>query len=427
MQAGFQKSLKMNKEYCVLRYRSDDGVHKKGDVQYVSQSVLYVGQTPECRLRLPDHPDYEDACYAVIIRNQDGSGWHIVRQEKDASIFVNGVPLKLAAPLGKNDRLSFDNTNLVFNVEAGDVPVNQYVEYKTAGWVRLSVILMFVTLAVIAFALYWGSRSTMTQYKAEVQDICRIETDRLMVLSDVGDTLEVISAPRTFVGTGFITDGGYFVTARHCVEFWLSLEGELKPDIDDIDSDIVRRAIEAETDPSIHLVSVLKITSYDGTQSWQCTSEDFIMDKTRDNLYDYGGFESGYIWRSVVSMYEKRDAELGDVAVMKWEYGDGCIALENGDVIHETGTALCAFGYPQNEERREAVFALDEGNVYQQKETPYECFICTKGFDQGFSGGPVFAKKTKSVVGIVSRSSDSHTLVVPVSQIHRLISEIENR
>ena len=49
--------------------------------------------------------------------------------------------------------------------------------------------------------------------------------------------------------------------------------------------------------------------------------------------------------------------------------------------------------------------------------------------DNGFSGGPVFVSdeefKEKAVVGIVSRLAGTHTLIVPVSQIHNLIKEFE--
>lgn len=416
----------MGKQYFVLRYRSDDGIHKKGDIQYFSQPVVHIGQTPECRLELPKHPDYADICYAVIKKNCN-NGWHIIRQDRDADIYVNGVSLDLVQNIHTNDRLAFGNTHLVFNIEEGDVPVTQYVKYKAPKWLWLSLAIIFMVLAGIIYSIYKNSKSTIAIYKNEIKSVCKIEADSLFVISGLKDTLDVIRVDRPFVGTGFVTNNGYFVTGRHCVEFWLSMENELKPNFYDIESDIVKRAIEAEMDSSIHLVSTLKITSYDGSTTWRYTSDDFVMDKSRDNIYDCGDFETGYLWRSVVSLYEKRDAELGDVAVMKWKHGDGNIVLESADAVLQTETALCSFGYPQNENSQKAMFALDGGRVYQYKKNPDDCLICTKGFDQGFSGGPVFDKKQKTVVGIVSRSSNSHTLIVPVSQIHRLINKIEKK
>ena len=203
------------------------------------------------------------------------------------------------------------------------------------------------------------------------------------------------------------------------------MENELRPDPEEISSLIVRRAIDAETDSTVRLVSKLRVTSRNGENVWHFTSDDFLMDKTRDNIYECGNYSASYLWRSVVSLFEKRDAELGDVAVMKWPSGRGSITLAGASEIYETETPLCAFGYPQSEGDG-AVFTSDEGSIYQRKESADECFICTKGFDQGFSGVPVFVKENRSVAGIVSRSSDNHTLVVPVSQIHRLIDKMEN-
>lgn len=415
----------MNKQYYALQYKSDDGIHKKGDIQYVDQDVLHIGQTPECSLTLPSHPDYADTCYAVILKDADQGTWHIIRQEKDAAIYINGTPLELVQNIRNNDRLTFDNTVLVFSIREGETPRVQYIMYKAPRWIKFSFFAVFLLLLGIIFTIHQNSKKTISIFKNEIESIYKIEAKALLVISQQEDTLDILPADRAYVGTGFVTEDGYFVTARHCVEFWLGMENELKPSLHDIESEIVKKAIEAEMDTTIRLVSQLKITSHDGKESFECTSNDFTMDKTRDNIYDCGDFETEYLWRSIVSVFEKRDAELGDVAIMTWGKGESRIVLEEPDVLHDTETELCSFGYPQNEGGQEAVFALDEGKIYQQKESPDECFICTKGFDQGFSGGPVFAKDKKTVIGVVSRSSGKHTLVVPVSQIHRLINKIE--
>lgn len=415
----------MKDRHYALRFRSGDSIHNKGDIQYVSQRVLHIGQTPECELKLPIHPDYDDVCYAVIVKEENASLWKIIRQNRDAVILVNGMPLQLVQNLNDNDRLNFDNTEVVFTVEEGEAPAAQYIKYKAPVWIWAAFTLVFLFISGIMFNIYENSKTTMALYDNEVGSVYMVEADTMLVLSMQGDTLDIIPANRAFVGTGFVTDEGYFVTARHCVEFWLGLESELRPNLYDIDSYIVRKAIDAEMDSTIRLVSKLRISSHDGEKVWHYTSDDFTMDKSRDNLYDCGDYETPYIWRSVVSLFEKRDAELGDVAVMKWLHGNGNIKLEAPDKLYETETALCSFGYPQSENQGKAMFAVDEGKIYQQKDSPDECFICTKGFDPGFSGGPVFAKDYKMVVGIVSRSSDNHTLLVPVSQVHNLISKIK--
>lgn len=417
----------MNKQYFAIRYRSDDGIHKKGDIQYINQDALYIGQTLECKLELPKHPDYADICYAVIIKNRSTAGWRIIRQDKDAAIFINGVELELVQNIENNDRLTFDSTNVVFSVENGQIPINTYVKHSSPKWITYSFIAVFLILFGIIWGINENSKSIISIYKNEINYIYKIEADSLLVLTHNRDTLDILPVDRLFIGTGFITNEGYFVTARHCIEFWLTMENELNKDFPAIKSDIVKRAIEAESDSSIRLVSTIKITNYDETKTWRYTSEDFFMDKSRDNIYDCGNFNSEYQWRSIISLFEKRDAELGDVAIMKWSEGKGDIVLDKSKTTYEAEIELCSFGYPQDENGQRATFAADEGKVYNTQESIDECFICTKGFDPGFSGGPVFLKRDKNVVGIVCRSSANHTLIVPVSQIHNLINAIQEK
>lgn len=420
----------MNKsldQYYMLRFQSADNLHRKGDIQNVDERNLFVGQTPECGLKIASHPELADCCYAVIVKNEDKPGWRIIRQEKEADITVNGTPLELVRQLNDHDLLKFDHTLVQFEEKQGERPKVQYIPGKPSWmvWTVLAVILL--SLGGIVSFLYLQNQKPIAIFKREISSICKIEADTLIVLSNQGDTLEVVLPDHPMVGTGFITDNGYFVTARHCVEFWLAMENELLPDPQDIHSEVVRKAIDAETDSTIRLVARLKITSNDEEKTWYFSSDDFVMDKSRDNIYEYGGFETQYLWRSVVSLYEKRGAELGDVAVMKWPYGKGAVHLENPDVEQQANNKLYGFGYPQSDSRRSAVFSSVESNLYQNSGAG-ECFLCEKGLDSGFSGGPVFTRNvTKQVVGIVSRSDGSHTLMVPVSQIHCLINKIEKK
>ena len=414
--------------YYALRFRSADELHRKGDVQYVTDRALYVGQTEECGLRIAENPDFADCCYAALVKNDDGRGWRIIRQERYADVTVNGEPLALVRNLKNGDLLKFDRTLVQFTVEQGDRPMVQYVQSKPAWglWAAMAGVVIAL-FGVIAF-LYLNNQKPTAIFKREIPSICKIEADTLLVLTSQ-DTLE-IPADRSMVGTGFIVDNGYFVTARHCVEFWLAMEDELKSNLRDIHSQIVRWAIGAEMDTNIRLVAKLKVTSHDGKQVWYFTSEDFLMDKTLDNVYEFGDFETPYLWRSLVSLYERRGTELGDVAVMRWPFSQGTIKLADPDLCLQEKSDIFCFGYPQSDSRQEAVFSTMESSVYQGQTSSYDFFICEKGLDPGFSGGPVFiggGTNAEMVVGIVSRSDGNHTLMVPVSQIHKLIRRIEQQ
>lgn len=413
----------MKSKFCELRFRNNDGIHHKGDVQFVHHDLLYVGQTADCELKLPVHPEYEDTCYAIIVKHHETGEWCIIRQERDAEIRVNGVSMEWVEQLKSGDRLTFDHSEVTFMIKEGMPPQESYRKYRSSGWIVASFMVVFVLLLGLMINMYQSRRNSLSLFENELGSIYKIEADTLLVISS-NDTLRVIPTEHTFVGTGFVTDEGYFVTARHCVEFWLTMEHELRPNFQDIQSDIVRSAIEAETDSTLRVVSKLSIVNQDGICVGRYTSDDFWMDKSKDNLYEYGDFQHQYFWRSVVSLYERTGAELGDVAVMKWKHEEGKIELDEAEKPYEMSTKLCGFGYPQSENKQQAQFAYGDGEIYQKMENLSECFICNTSFDQGFSGGPVFDKERKKVIGLISRSSDTHTLVVPVSQISQLINDM---
>ena len=191
----------MNKGYYALRFRCGDALHARGDIQYVSQRVLHVGQTPECEMKLPQHSDYDDICYAVIVRNENGSSWRIIRQNRDAAIMLNGVSLALVQNLNDGDRLCFDRTELEFTVENGDAPAAQYVKYKAPVWIWSAFSVVFLFLAGILFNIYENSKTTLAIFGDEVESICMVEADTLLVLSVNNDTLDVIPA-NSGKGTG---------------------------------------------------------------------------------------------------------------------------------------------------------------------------------------------------------------------------------
>ena len=416
--------------HYAIRYRNNDGIHRKGDIQHISQNALYIGQTPECAFKLPHHPEFADTCYAVIVRDTDAGVWRIIRQETDARILVDGIPLEYIAELHDNSRIVLDNTSVLFSIEKGEIPQTTYIEHSNqkALW---SVIAVFAAMLVaIIFYLDKDEMNVYEAYAEEIGDIYKIEADTLLVTTTKGDTLDIIALPRAETGTGFITDNGYFVTARHCIEYWLGYEDELNDSYKEIDSKSVRWAIEAEMHDTIRLLVKLTITDNNEKRHF-CTSEQFAMNKERDNVYELGNFSSNYLWRSIISRYEARKAELGDVAIMKWEHGKGKIRLAAPDRILNVphNINLQSFGYPQSQSKKEAVLTADKDGMYDYAKDENDLFTCRSAFDNGFSGGPVFVSdeefKEKAVVGIVSRLAGTHTLIVPVSQIHNLIKEFE--
>lgn len=410
--------------YYAIRFCGSDAMHRKGDIQYFCDRVVYVGQTPECDLKIPSHPDYADCCYAVIVK--EDNGWNIIRQERDADIRVNGTLLPWVAHLNDGDTFSFDSTTVRFYVKSGALPAGNYVANKGQRTLWVAIAAIAILLAGLFGVVYEQGRSSLDIFANEIGSVYKISADTVYVLTMQNDTIDVITQSQAEVGTGFVTIDGYFVTARHCVEYWLGYEAYLKDNQNDIEKEIVKRAIDAVCDEDIRLLVKLSITDADG-RKYFCSSNDFVMNKERDNIDEYGDFESSYAWRSIVSRYEDSDAELGDVAVMKWPYGSGNIKLATDDEILNTAkdVGLHAFGFPQNSSKNEAKLTSYSDAMYQPPHNEECCFLTKSTFDHGFSGGPVFVSTNSNmhrvVVGLVSRAAGERTLIVPVSQIRRLI------
>ena len=408
-------------QYYAIRFRSTDDLHRRGDIQYGDDNALYIGQTPECQVRLTLHPDYADTCYAVIVRQEQGDGWVLLRQETEAEIRVNGQPLGIAHVLRHGDILQLDRTVLQFSIEQGQRPTTQYIAHRPSLGLRITLSLIVLAL-LVSIVLQIQSHLSLTHvFRDEAQSIYSIQADGLLVYR--GDSL-IAEEPceQALVGTAFLTEDGYLVTARHCIEFWLNMEDQLTPDTLDIPSP-ARWAIRAEEDTTLRLVTQLTITAPDGRTWDSITSERFTTDRSYDALYDLGDRQHAYTWRSVISLYEKRDCELGDVAVMRW-HEKGTIQLADTNRQVRQGKEVYSFGYPQSENRREAELAWREGKVDHLSDIRDGWIICQMKCQPGFSGGPVFAsKQRKQVVGIVSRRADEETAIIPVSRIHQLIQQ----
>lgn len=414
--------------HYAIRFRNGDGLHKRGDIQFFGNGVTYIGQTPECGLKLPPHQQFADCCYAVIKTDAASGERYIIRQEQKADICINGTPLGIAAVLNDNDRITFDNTAVIYTVEKGEKPQVTYIKHKNPKALWCAIALIVAALAAIILRPKEMEKSVFETYAHEIESIYKIEADTLIVTKAGMDTLAIIPLPRAEVGSGFVTQCGYFVTARHCIEFWLGYENELKPDFNSIESPFVKWAIEAEADPTLHLTATLKIIdSHDNVYCY--TSDDFVMDKSRDNIYECGDFKNEYLWRSIISRYEDMDAELGDAAIMEWKHGKGNIRLAEPDLILnvQRDITLQSFGYPQQHSKQRATLTADNGCMYFAPESADDILYCKSAFDKGFSGAPVFIadKDRKSAIGIVSRLESNYTVIVPVSQIHNLINSTQ--
>lgn len=401
-----------------LRFRTTDALHHKGDVLCGGSRLLSVGQTPECALQLVPHPDLADCCYAVIVPR--GEDWCLIRQEKDADILVNGRPLSYAANLRDGDILSFDRTVLSFHVVDADVPTAAYVHHRRGSralWATL--LLIIVAVGILAVQLYVRSLNPMRVFKTERTSIYAVRVDSLLVDS-AGVRIHAAPADHSVRGTGFVTQDGYFVTARHCLEHWLAEESLLKNDPEAAPYEGMRWAIRAEENPDLRVMTAVTVLDQNGREVTRFHSDAFAMDKSRDHLYERGDYAHVWLWRSLISRHSRGGAELGDLAVARWNGPAGTLVRDAG--AFEEGGNLTVIGFPAEE--AETTPRQDYKQHPGVHRRPDGCLLAGEEIPGGFSGSPVFARDgfDKYVVGIVSRTSDGYTLMVPASEIDRLIS-----
>lgn len=412
----------MSKAYR-LSFRSDDALHRKGDVFVPGDGApVRVGQTPECDVRLTQHPELADTCYAVLLA--EGEEVRLIRQDQDADIFLNGLPLAMAATLRDGDKLCFDRTEVLFSLSSESAPpAPVYINAKHTSPL-LSGGLIVLALAVVGIVGYLAGQRISIQraFREEMASIYSVRTDSLIVERG-GVRVAALAVRPAFVGSGFVTDDGYFVTARHCLEYWLTEEALLQADTCAIHSSSVLWAIRAELDTSLVLRSVISVLDASGQLVETLSSTDFTMDKSRDNLYDLGNEDIAYLWRSLISHYSDQEAELGDVAVVRWHGAPG--KIHRSDMLPTADSELILFGYPTAElspERplsflRTAMMVSDSDKRFRTE----------KEVDQGYSGGPAFYRSggKKTVVGLISRSSGNHTLLISMPEVDKLIKSMQ--
>lgn len=413
--------------YVAFRFRTTDSVHRSTEIQYSGNQTVYIGQTKGCEVMLESLVDYVDACYAVIITRGDGR-CYIVRKEDTALIRVDGSDLGIVAEITTGTVLQFDTTEIIFSIHEGDTPTVTHVYKKSPKTLWAALACVVIVLAGLVIKSYNDEKSLYDKFDTEMASVYRIETDSLFLVCTSGNIVGSCAMEHHEIGTGFVTRDGYFVTARHCVEPWLAMEGELRNDIDSITSIPLQWAIRAEIDTTVNLVAGMSVKDGDGKEVMRLHSYDFAIDNTHDNILEFGGYDKAFIWRSVVSCYENHSAELGDAAVTKVNMiGNIKIAGQNEMASCKMDEKTYCIGFPPMDYG--AMQKIIKDSRIFQYTSAQEWFLIDEGLDKGFSGGPVFIESSMAqhnVIGIVCRSNGKHTLVVPSARINALITQLKS-
>ncbi|MBS1659575.1 MAG: trypsin-like peptidase domain-containing protein, partial [Bacteroidetes bacterium] len=255
-----------------------------------------------------------------------------------------------------------------------------------------------------------GGGYTGTTAASSVQslygNVYYIRTDKIVAEFN-GQTFE---CPVGLSGTGFLLNDGSFVTARHCVEPWYFIKNE-----------------SSEAMKAINVIASNggKITHYftawspsGGKISFKST--DFVIDRSQDEEGKYKEKDGTEV---LVTLATKSLDNGRDWAVVKTDGKSGLSFNVDLSSKLPASTKLYVLGYP---------FGMGVNSAQDIKPIYSECQVSRdgldngkidisgRGFDQGNSGGPVFAMVDNKyyVIGIVSAEYGAQGYIVPLASIH---------
>ena len=444
------------KEYYSIRYEITDSLHKAGEQVFNADNVLRIGQTESCDVRLVNYSQYEDAVLAIIEKRENGEGWKLIRTSpyKEHEVRVNGTPFDYVHFLSDGDRIAFEGQSqeLLFNVRHDDLYAFKGIVMtpKNSGNRTLKIWMLIITL-LLSFVLvqhYYNRSITPVIVEKAKQSVFQIKVDSVKYLKITGtDTVVLGACEENAAGIVFLTDDSKLVTARHCIEPWLNIPDTMRMDPSSSTMPLpVKWALEAvthemigEDDSHLEVFSVCSVYQLkpEYQRLFSVKSTDFIMDKSRDHIVEYGDFSHQYFWRSISARPRRVDMMLGDIAYIPV---DSRMPISPKGTIHlaskkdfqaicdEPKIEIAIIGCPNviiGKQEIESSMGTLKKKIRLTKEGIPETVISHDGsISPGYSGGPVLTKKgfkwyAIGVVSVTDKNVRERFYSVPVTEINK--------
>ncbi len=456
----------MTKRYYSLRFERSDALHHSGEQVLNADNLLHIGQTEACEVRLANDSQYEDTVLAVIKKRDDGSGWKLISMSpyKEHEVRVDGTPINYVHLLNDGDRISFEGQRqeIVFNIhEDEQYNSNRILSVGNKAPRMVSVWLGLISIVIIGFAVHYLYNRPMSDSMIEsaMQSVFQISVDYIELVECRGDSTIVKKVARKGAdftedfGTAFLTDDGSLVTARHCIEPWLNLpKGTVMDTIDPKTPLPVKMALEAVTrniiaesegdDTRWLMVSHCLISRHEnGDTIMQPLSTQFEINDSRDNIIEYGSFDTLYLWRSIKVCSRRTEMMLGDIAYLphaadslhglkgniqmasKEEMKKLCRKANRPLIIMGRKSIVAKDKQVQLAEAR-LKLRLTEANY--KDEYPNSVISHDGNIDHGFSGGPVLTRiglngwRVIGVVSVTDENTNNWFYSVPITEIDRM-------
>lgn len=383
---------------------------------YGTSEDISIGRGSWCDIQIEGAPDacHEEAAY--IVRNSDDKSWRIIRDADSFGIKVNGEPIHIVHYLAGGDKLEFEGDNRVFRFTESkeDAEKLTMADRKLVSIISAAAaIIILITAVLTALVIYPDPeddirRSEVRKYensvlKISVREVIYQEID---IKTGKTDTLNILKlSNETPSGSGFVTTEGQFITARHCVEPWITYENpETRYDEGDI---LTRWAADAETfnimegrdSVSRRLISICEL-SRNGELLHTISSDTCLFYTENDLVRNLRGMDDPLYWRELGHIRSR--SSLGDIVSLTTEL-KGRIDLADVDMIAalQADHPAVHVGYlngheSPNIERSRLFICLQKGRCLEFKDTDV---------DKGMSGGPVLIRHKGKLyaAGVLSR------------------------
>lgn len=418
-------------KYYSITVQNSSGTLNAGERFYNSCAPLSIGQQPTADIQLPCSEDLLPQTFCVIVKNQNGEGWLVVRKSEFYAVRVGDTDLAVVAHLVDGDAITVDGHTFVFNTHddegyvEGQGLVRVSAKHNPRQWMIWGLSLVLILVASIGFQMCgkrMNSFSPSDNEKVHTSVYKIIVSEYLFQQHTPGDAEGVYRTVASYepdsisVGTCFFTRDSLCVTARHCVEPWVDfMAWEDNVTFTSLPQE-VRWAVQAEqtqlagADTLYRLVTRCQV--FDGDSCiHEFSSEKCSFNRSRDIIAHMG--DARFPWRIIYPLYKRQDVELGDFAFVKTPFA-GELELASDDYLigfnPEDDGEIRIYGYPQTnhgnlwEYQRVTHLAMPEYD-----EDGFSCCLqLTVSGTSGYSGAPVIAKRRgqMTVIGIFSKIDD---------------------
>ena len=386
----------------------------------ISGEMVIIGQGEDAEIRLPNRGPFEDGRLAII--REVGGHSCLIRIDADASIQVDGEQVKGFLPLKEGAVVSIDGEE-IHCVRAQAGTENALMKRRLGTLTAVISAVVAVILGMIAWS-FLGKGIAASDADRFASSVYHIQTDSIYLQSRSGNGYETLAALQTaYVGTGFLTEDGRFVTARHVAEPWMNPVDTLLVEW----STLVENTNRKARSDSLRLVSHLTAMNTEGAVL-HFRTDTARLDRSRDRLYNAGTRQEPRWKRSIVGVFRDFDCELGDWTCFRTGSKGKVVTASPRQLAGlRRGQPLLFIGCKADIRQERLSLNPTRGELKQppqwQDRAHATCLYHDSSFDNGDSGGPVLSRIHGRIlaVGIISRKDPQREILsgwsVPITEI----------